>query len=60
MSPGRISNEVRARVRAQAGNRCGYCQSPQKYILGLLEIDHIIPQAQGGTDDEENLLWRRF
>jgi 5-methylcytosine-specific restriction endonuclease McrA len=24
-------------------------------ILGLLEIDHIIPTANGGTDEEENL-----
>jgi HNH endonuclease len=45
----------RARIRAQAGNRCGYCQSSQQYVLGLLEIDHIIPKASGGTDDEGNL-----
>ena len=55
MSPGRISNELRAHIQEQAGNRCGYCHSPQKYVLGLLEIDHIIPQARGGTDDEVNL-----
>ena len=53
MSP--IPEEIRARVRAQADDRCGYCHSPQKYVLGPLEIDHIIPQARGGTDDEENL-----
>ena len=53
MSP--ISHDLRTRVRNQAGDRCGYCHSPQKYVLGPLEIDHIIPQAQGGTDDEENL-----
>jgi hypothetical protein len=51
----RISNEVKARVRAQAGNQCGYCRSAQRYLLGVLEIDHIIPQAHGGTDNEENL-----
>ncbi|MFQ5592536.1 MAG: HNH endonuclease [Anaerolineae bacterium] len=55
MSSRRISDELRARIRAQAGDRCGYCQSQQKYVLGLLEIDHIVPQARGGTDDEENL-----
>jgi hypothetical protein len=55
MSPGRVSEVVRARVRAQSRNRCGYCQSPQPYVLGLLEIDHIIPTARGGTDDEDNL-----
>lgn len=55
MSPRRVPEALRTRVRIQAGNRCGYCQSSQRYVLGLLEIDHIIPTAQGGLDDEENL-----
>lgn len=50
-----ISEEVRSRVRSQAKNRCGYCCSQQQYVLGILEIDHIIPKAMGGTDKEENL-----
>ena len=50
-----ISGETRARLRQQAHDRCGYCLSPQKYILGLLEIEHLIPKARGGTDDETNL-----
>jgi hypothetical protein len=50
-----ISEEVRQRVRSQAKNRCGYCQCMQKYVLGILEIDHTIPRAAGGSDDEENL-----
>jgi HNH endonuclease len=50
-----VSEAVRERVREQAQNRCGYCQSPQQYVLGLLELDHIIPMAKGGTDDEDNL-----
>ena len=54
MSPA-IPDDVRARVRAQAGDRCGYCRSPQRYVLGVLEIEHIIPTARGGSDDEENL-----
>jgi hypothetical protein len=51
----RIPKAVQRRVRAQARNRCGYCLSLQKYILGILEIEHIQPEALGGTDDEENL-----
>jgi hypothetical protein len=50
-----ISAELRERVRAQAGDRCGYCQSEQRYVLGLLEIEHLMPQACGGSDTEENL-----
>ncbi len=55
MSSSRISEEVRERVRLQAGERCGYCRSQQKYVLGMLELDHLIPTAKGGTDDEDNL-----
>ena len=55
MSPGYVPEAVQARVRAQAGHRCGYCLSRQQLVLGLLEIEHIIPTARGDTDDEENL-----
>ena len=50
-----IPDSVRERVRAQARNRCGYCLSRQELVLGVLEIDHIIPTGAGGSDDEENL-----
>jgi hypothetical protein len=50
-----VSDAVRARVRAKAGDRCGYCLSPQKYVPAALEIDHVVPRAAGGTDSEGNL-----
>jgi len=55
MTSGHISEAVRAHVRAHAGDRCGYCLSRQDYMPWQLEIEHIIPKAKGGTDDEENL-----
>jgi hypothetical protein len=55
MSGSYIPTEARDRVRAQAGDRCGYCLSPQRLVLGWLEIEHIVPKAAGGSDDEENL-----
>ena len=55
MSDGHVPDEVRARVRASAGNRCGYCLSPQHLVLGWLEIEHLAPTSQGGSDDELNL-----
>jgi hypothetical protein len=55
MTPGTIPDAVRARVRAQAGNRCGYRLARQEYVPWLLEIEHIVPVSKGGTDDEENL-----
>jgi hypothetical protein len=55
MSPSDISDAVRERVREAARDRCGYCLSPQRYVMGILEIEHIIPRALGGSDDESNL-----
>ena len=51
----RILAGVRARVWEQARHRCGYCQSRQEYVLGFLEVEHILPRALGGPDDEDNL-----
>ena len=50
-----ISAEVDRRVRERAGQRCGYCLSPQALVMARLEIEHIIPLAKGGSDDESNL-----
>jgi hypothetical protein len=55
VSPPQLSVAIRARVQAEAHNRCGYCRSSQRYVLGLLEIDHIIPKARGGSDEQANL-----
>lgn len=50
-----IPDAVAERVRAAAQHRCGYCLSPQHLVMARLEIEHIIPRAQGGSDDEANL-----
>src|SRR5215831_1478374 len=55
MSPSYISVILRQRVVEAARFRCGYCLTSQRIIGPLLEIDHIIPEARGGTSDEENL-----
>ncbi|HMQ29686.1 MAG TPA: HNH endonuclease [Chloroflexaceae bacterium] len=46
---------VERRVRDAAGQRCGYCLSPQHLVMARLEVEHIVPLAKGGTDDETNL-----
>jgi 5-methylcytosine-specific restriction endonuclease McrA len=51
----RISNKLRAKIAAEARYRCGYCLMQQIAANWLLEVEHIIPTALGGTDDEENL-----
>src|ERR1700752_216239 len=47
--------ELDRRVRAAARNRCGYCLSPQHLVMARLEIEHIIPRAKGGANEESNL-----
>lgn len=55
MSRQRIAPALRQRVAETARFRCGYCLTSQ-HIVGLqFEIDHIIPESHGGTNDEDNL-----
>lgn len=49
MTPGSIPKSVREQVREDAGNRCGYCLTPQSLAYDTLELDHIIPVAAGGV-----------
>lgn len=50
-----IPKELRARVAAQAQYRCGYCLTAARIIGTALEIEHILPTAQGGLTVEANL-----
>ena len=50
MSSGQIPENLRARIQSQTNDQCGYCRSLQRYVLGRLEIEHIIPKAAGGSD----------
>ncbi len=51
----KIPEDIKARVRSSARQRCGYCLAQQRYTLHVLEIEHIIAKAKGGTDAEWNL-----
>jgi hypothetical protein len=55
MRPRTISVASRQRVAEAARFHCGYCLTAQRIVRPLLGIDHIIPEARGGTSDEENL-----
>jgi hypothetical protein len=55
MTPGFISASLRARLRTEAQDRCGYCQTQQALAYGPLEVDHIVPVVAGGSDNVENL-----
>lgn len=50
-----IPAETARRVWAAAKSRCGYCLAPQRLVLASLQIEHLVPLAAGGTNDEPNL-----
>jgi hypothetical protein len=50
-----ISESLRARVRTQAKDRCGYCLIEDGLVYAPMEIDHLRPKSDGGEDVEENL-----
>lgn len=56
MSRQYISPSLRQDVAEFSRHRCGYCQTPQAIIGPFLEIDPIIPESQGGSADESNLI----
>jgi hypothetical protein len=50
-----VTKAQRQRIAEQAQHRCGYCQT-QEQVSGIpLTIEHIIPRAKGGTDEDDNL-----
>jgi hypothetical protein len=51
----KISKKLKTKICQQAQNRCGYCLFPQSLNPTVLEIEHLLPTANGGTDEEENL-----
>ena len=46
--------KIRLRILARD---CGLCQECRRkgHVTQGAEVDHIVPQAKGGTDDESNL-----
>jgi len=55
MRRSRISSKLRAKIMEEARYRCGYCLAQQIVMNWLLEVEHIVPVAAGGSDDEDNL-----
>jgi len=50
-----IPDILRQAVIHRAENRCEYCRISQAAQEATFHIDHIIPQASGGTTNSENL-----
>jgi hypothetical protein len=52
---GKLSSADRLHVRHRANNRCEYCRIHQDDSYLSFQIDHIISQKHGGTNDLSNL-----
>jgi hypothetical protein len=55
MSRTYIPKALRDKVAAQARHRCGYCLTAEVIVGTPMEVDHLIPEALGGSTVEENL-----
>jgi len=42
-------------VARRAAHRCEYCHAPEAVFNLPFEVEHIQPQAEGGTNEESNL-----
>ncbi|MFN8458650.1 MAG: HNH endonuclease [Anaerolineae bacterium] len=50
-----ISSTLRRQVQKRAAGRCEYCHTSERLTGLSLEVDHIVPQAQGGVSNINNL-----
>src|SRR5689334_10851445 len=53
----RITPKLRQQVIEAAQNRCEYCLTSQELTMATFHLDHIIPQAIGGTTEFANLCF---
>jgi len=53
-----IGNKQRFEILRRDGFRCQYCGRNGKDVV--LEVDHIDPKANGGVDDDDNLITACF
>ena len=55
MTEPRLSAKLRKEVARNADGICEYCRSQQSLCPATFHIEHIVPQAQDGSDAPENL-----
>lgn len=51
---GKAWEKLRARILARDKHLCQRCL-PKGIVTAANQVDHIVPKAKGGTDDEGNL-----
>jgi 5-methylcytosine-specific restriction endonuclease McrA len=38
----------------RAGHRCEYCRAPEAVFNFPFEVEHVVPSARGGLDEDAN------
>lgn len=56
----RLRSELRRRVRLRAQNLCEYCRTLMDLTGHEFTLDHILPEAQGGSSQFDNLCFCCF
>jgi len=56
----KIPTEIQERVRQRARYLCEYCHTLELWQYVRFTIDHVIPLAQGGSHDPDNLALACF
>lgn len=51
----RVSDKTKELVTERAKRHCEYCRAPLDFTTDLFAIEHIIPVAEDGGDDADNL-----
>ena len=49
-----ISVALRRLVYQRAGGGCEYCRMPEQFSFHPHQVDHVIPEKQGGHTDADN------
>jgi hypothetical protein len=56
----KIPPAIRDLVRQRAGGKCEYCHALERWQYVPFTVDHVVPLAEGRTDDPDNLALACF
>lgn len=56
----KIPPAIRDLVRQRAGGKCEYCHTLERWQYVPFTVDHVVPLAEGGSDDPGNLALACF